>query len=90
MEAINYNEELLASAIVEQAAIDYRKALCKYFKTRDTEALDTIENCERWFRGDYIKTLTAIDGNKLIDGIRQQCREFNYDIDEIKKSLAIK
>lgn len=87
MATIIYNEDLLAIAIVEQALVDYRKALCKFFNTGDDKAWFTIQECERWFEGEHIKTLTKLDGKKLMTMVQEQCKEFNYDIKAIRDYL---
>lgn len=76
------NVELLANAIVERAADDYRKALCKL-----REIQIELEDLERFFTGEDVACYTNLDGNMILDGIRKQCEEFNYSYKAIKKSL---
>lgn len=81
MVADNYG--LLANAVVEQAADDYRKALCKL---RDIEA--EIKSLERFFTGDDIKMYTSLDGSMLLKGLQEQCEEHHYNFTAIKASLS--
>lgn len=54
----------LAMAIVLQAVQDYKKALKHNDKVE-------IYNLEKWFRGNWCKTLCSIDGDYLIKNIRK-------------------
>ena len=54
----------LAMAIVFQAVQDYKKALKHNDKVE-------IYNLEKWFRGNWYKTLCSIDGDYLIKKIRK-------------------
>lgn len=54
----------LAMAIVLQAVQDYKKALKHNDKVE-------IYNLEKWFRGNWYKTLCSIDGDYLIKNIRK-------------------
>lgn len=54
----------LAMAIVYQAVQDYKKALKHNDKVE-------IYNLEKWFRGNWYKTLCSIDGDCLIKKIRK-------------------
>ena len=51
-------------AIVFQAVQDYKKALKHNDKVE-------IYNLEKWFRGNWYKTLCSIDGNYLIKKIKE-------------------
>ena len=69
----NYNKEgfeNLANAII-QVVKDYRKALsgCKVEK-RDSKSV--IAECERFFRSEWFRELTDIDGEYLITRIRKE------------------
>lgn len=70
----NYNKEgfeNLANAIILQVVKDYRKALsgCKVEK-RDSKSV--IAECERFFRSEWFRELTDIDGEYLITRIRKE------------------
>lgn len=58
---------LLAGAIVLQAVKDYRKAL-KY----DAETVKY--ECRRFFRSEWFKALTTIDGERLISELESEVR----------------
>ena len=57
--------ENLCNAIILAAVKDYRTALAK----RDN---DTINQIERFFRSDWYKTLTKVDGEFLISKLRRE------------------
>jgi hypothetical protein len=67
----------LANAIVEQAAHDYERALI-YNKTWN------IEECERFFLSEWCGMLTTLDGEMLMQCIRERvrnrgkCKSRNY------------
>lgn len=58
---------LLAEAIILKAVKDYRKAL-KY------DARGVKRECERFFRSNWFKTLTTIDGENLIRKLRAEVK----------------
>lgn len=67
-ESISVNDEsyqLLVNDIIIQAVKDYRKAL-KY----DNRGIK--RECCRFFRSDWFKTLTAIDGELLISRLKSE------------------
>lgn len=70
--------ELLANAVIIQAAKEYREALCK---RDDVEAA----NLERFFAGEHIKLYTKVDGKMLIDKLKQQVEECNYDLNKVRE-----
>lgn len=76
--------ERLANAIVVQAAEDYREARrtkkeldekermtakdeAKYFEADKME-----KDCEKFFRGDWIKALTKVDGKVILQKLREE------------------
>ncbi|MCM1532780.1 MAG: hypothetical protein NC114_10995 [Ruminococcus flavefaciens] len=66
--------ENIANAIIIQAAKDYRKAYKRYlrrFRSTGEPDADLME-IERFFRSAWYQTLTAIDGEYLIQRIRQE------------------
>ena len=65
----------LANAIVIQAAKDYRYAL-KHLRDTDKPSAEKgiIIECEQFFRSDYFKTLTKLDGKRLISMIKEECK----------------
>ena len=66
-----YNE--LANAIVMQAVKDYRKALKNLRKNRNNkDAMSDAMECEGFFRSSWFRTLTSVDGDFLIDKLREE------------------
>jgi phage terminase large subunit len=57
--------EVLANEIILQAVKDYRK----------TKSLATRRSIERFFRSDWFNVLTSIDGEKLIEMLREERKE---------------
>ena len=65
--------ESLASAIVIQAAKDYRKALQTLKKNkRSNQAMSMKEEVERFFASDWYRELTDLDGAFLMQKIRKE------------------
>ena len=63
----------LAHAIVITAAKDYRTALKKLKRNpKNKDAMATAMECERFFRSDWYKALTSVDGEWLINKLRQE------------------
>ena len=67
------NYENLANAIVLQVVRDYRTAL-KSLKLNPSNKSAKIEkeNIERFFRSDWDKVLTSVDGESLIRVLRKE------------------
>lgn len=71
---VNYNEdglENLANAIIVQAVKDYRKALSGFSSDGKSDT-DVIAECERFFRSEWFRVLTNINGEYLITRIRKE------------------
>lgn len=66
--AIDKNYENLANAIVVQAANDYRSLLGGSPPTLEVN----IEETENFFKSDWYRMLTKVDGNKLMTTIRKE------------------
>lgn len=66
--------ENLANAIVIQACKDYRKAYKRYLRKARSAHNDTSElkELERFFHSNWYKTLTSIDGDYLMERLRQE------------------
>lgn len=65
--------EKLANAIVISAARDYRAAMKKLKKNpRNREAMQDAMECERFFRSRWYSTLTTVDGEYLINRLREE------------------
>ncbi len=65
--------ENLANAIILQAVTDYRKAL-KLLKinNRNKEVLSNKRDCERFFRSNWYRMLTSLDGEILIEKLKAE------------------
>ena len=67
------NDQDLANAIVVRAAKDYRKALERLDETPDSVGAENeIKRLEKFFRSDYYKLLTSVDGELLINKLKQE------------------
>lgn len=66
--------ENIANAVVIQACKDYRKAYKRYLRRyRSTDKPDEeLTELENFFRSAWYKTLTAIDGEYLMDRIKKE------------------
>ena len=65
--------EKLASAIIIQAAKDYRSARKKLKKNRkNEEAKLMVEDLERFFRSDYFAALSDLDGPALLTKLEEE------------------
>lgn len=68
--------ENLANAIVIVAAKDYRKVYKRSLnrnKSKQTEA--ELAELEAFFRSDWYKTLTSVNGEFLMERIRKECQK---------------
>ncbi len=64
---------LLGNAVVLQAVRDYRKANKRYkHSTKNSDALSTKRQCLSFFRSEWFKVLTDIDGEMLIRKLDQE------------------
>lgn len=65
--------ENLANAIILQAAKDYREARKKLRKRpKNEDAKLMISDCEAVFRSEWFKALTNIDGEMLLEKLREE------------------
>ena len=65
----------LANAIVEQAAKDYRSALKALARDSDNAYVqDEVKSIERFFRSRLYGILTNVDGDYLIDKLREEAK----------------
>ena len=64
--------ENLANALVLQAVKDYRDALKK--KPGNQAAMSDAMECERFFRSGWYKALTSVDGEYLIQKLREEAK----------------
>lgn len=73
---ISYSEESLenlVNGIIMQAVNDYRKALSEFSSDGKSDT-DVIAKCERFFRSEWFRVLTNVDGEYLITNIRKEYR----------------
>lgn len=63
----------LANAIIVTAAKDYRTAIKKLKRNpKNKDAMAMAMECELFFRSDWYKALTTVDGEWLINKLRQE------------------
>ena len=70
---MRYCWEELANAIVLQAVKDYRTAewrVRRYANAKKSQ--DRVRECERFFRSDWFRALTDINGEDLIRQLRSE------------------
>ena len=65
--------EAVGNAVVEQAADDYRKALCAQKKVENQ-----LKELREFFEGDDIRLYTKLDGPMLMRRIEQNVKACNY------------
>ena len=73
--------QLLANVIIKQAARDYQQLLCHM----SVEGA-SIKECQNFFNGDYIRTLTKLDGPTLMHKLEEEAKKYNYDWEAIRKA----
>ena len=66
--------ENLANAIIIQACKDFRRAYKRYLRRyRSSDKPDTeLLELESFFRSNWYKTLTSVDGEYLMDRIKKE------------------
>ena len=65
--------ENLANSIILQAVKDYREALKRLTRHNEcTSAQYTRDECERFFRSEWFKFLTSVDGEMLIRKLKKE------------------
>ncbi len=68
--------EKLANAIILQAVSDYRAALKKVKKNpKNREAIEGALQLEKFFRSEWYQVLTSVDGEYLIEKLREEVSE---------------
>lgn len=79
--------ELLANAVVIQAVKDYRKALCaQHEQPLSNDCKSRVRELERFFKGEDIMAYTKLDGERLMERVRDEVLRFNYDLKALYKS----
>ena len=65
--------EKLANAIILQAVKDYREAKKKLKKRpKNEDAKLTVLDCEAFFRSEWFKALTEVNGEVLLKRLREE------------------
>ena len=66
--------QLLANAIIEQAAKDYRKALCAIqLNGNNWSARASKTHLENFFHSEWFGTLTNVNGAMLVSKLKEEC-----------------
>lgn len=66
--------QLLANAIIEQAAKDYRKALCAIqINGNNRSARASKHHLENFFLSEWFGALTNVNGAVLISKLKEEC-----------------
>ena len=66
--------QLLANAIIEQAAKDYRKALCAIqLNKNNRSARASKTHLEKFFLSEWFGALTNVNGAVLISKLKEEC-----------------
>ena len=74
----NYQD--LANAIVVRAVKDYRKALKRLIRFPSSSSAEReIKKLEEFFHSDYYKLLTSLDGELLIEKLKDELEEGEED-----------
>ena len=79
------NYQLLKNAIVAQAAKDYRVALVEQHNGSFRHE-STLTAIERFFTGPEFAGYTTLDGQALLDEIKQQVIDCDYDLSKIEET----
>lgn len=67
--------EQLANAIILQAVKDYRSALKRIkMNHANKAAMSDAMECERFFRSGWYSALTSVDGEYLINRLREEVK----------------
>ena len=66
-------EQMLANAIIIQAADDYRVALRRLMLNRmSREYMRVKEDCESFFQSEWFEVLTNLDGKTIMNRIQKE------------------
>lgn len=80
------NYQALGNAIVKQAARDYERCLVWDHKCSTHETKSSLRALERFFTGELISIYTKLDGVALMEAIKQQLIEYNYDLEALNEA----
>lgn len=85
------NYELLLNAVVKQAADDYRVALIReHIGYKETNPAMRVSSIERFFKSPEFKCFTKLDGRELMNAIKAELIECDYDMENIRKSRLLR
>lgn len=70
--------EKLGNAVVKRAADDYTEALCKGWDWM-------IKECERFFTGPDFNLYTKLNGDWLMEQLRERVKKYNYNFMAIER-----
>jgi cobalamin biosynthesis Co2+ chelatase CbiK len=94
MEPTMDNFLLLGNAVVEQAAWDYRLALCKlqdaYGTGKEYEIKkwqDAVRTLAKFFTGTGIQSYSTINGRALFEKLTREVEAYKYDLDALKADI---
>ena len=73
--------QLLANAIIKQAARDYQQLLCHI----SVEGA-SIKECQNFFNGDDFRMMTKLDGPTLMHKLEEEAKKYKYDWEAIRKA----
>ena len=83
------NYQLLGNAIVKQAARDYERCLVENYLNGSPLTKGRLMEVENYFRGELIKSHTKLDGVRLMNRIKEQVIEYNYDLKALNKARHV-
>jgi hypothetical protein len=81
--------QLLGNAIVKQAAHDYEYWLVRDHRISTNETRGHLKELESYFKGTQIKYHTKLSGVALMEAIKKQVIDYNYDLKALNKARRI-
>lgn len=67
-----YGCQAMTTAVAKMAAVDWRKAVRHELKTGKVGPFNVRRECERFFRSEWFRTLTGVDGNYVLQELRRE------------------
>ena len=64
--------QAMATAVAKMAAVDWRKAAKHELKTGKIGPFNVRRECERFFKSEWFKTLTGVDGDYVLHELRRE------------------
>lgn len=97
MEPTMDNIQLLCNAVVEQAAWDYRQALCElenaYKLGKEYEIKkwqDAVKTLAIFFTGTGVQSFTTLDGRALFEKLTREVEAYKYDLDALREDIQVR